>query len=63
MTARSYVGEDILPPGEHEAIWAVQERLDFPGSVSGLPRGAPARERMRRQSAWLAAHREDREVQ
>ena len=52
----------ILPPGEHDAIWAVQEGLDFPGTVYGLPRDAPARERMERQAAWFAAHREDREV-
>jgi gamma-carbonic anhydrase len=52
----------VLPPGEHDAIWAVQEGLDFPGTVYGLPRDAPARERMERQAAWFAAHREDREV-
>jgi gamma-carbonic anhydrase len=50
----------ILPPGEHDAIWAVQEGLDFPGTVYGLPRDAPARERMERQAAWFAAHRDDR---
>jgi gamma-carbonic anhydrase len=52
----------VLPPGEHDAIWAVQEGLDFPGTVYGLPREAPARERMERQAAWFAAHRDDREV-
>ena len=52
----------ILPPGEHDAIWAVQEGLDFPRTVYGLPRDAPARERMERQAAWFAAHRDDREV-
>ena len=41
----------ILPPGEHEQIWAVQEGLDFPGTVYGLPRDAPATERMTRQAA------------
>jgi gamma-carbonic anhydrase len=51
----------ILPPGEHDAIWSVQEGLDFPGTVYGLPREAPARERMERQAAWFAAHRDDRE--
>jgi gamma-carbonic anhydrase len=56
------VGEEILPPGEHDAIWAIQERLDFPGTVYGLPRDAPARERMSRQAAWFAAHRDDRPV-
>lgn len=49
----------ILPPGEHEQIWAVQEGLDFPGTVYGLPRDAPATERMTRQAAWLGAHRDD----
>ena len=49
----------ILPPGEHEQIWAVQEGLDFPGTVYGLPRDAPATERMSRQAAWFGAHRDD----
>ena len=49
----------ILPPGEHEQIWAVQEGLDFPGTVYGLPRDAPAAERMTRQAAWFGAHRDD----
>jgi gamma-carbonic anhydrase len=52
----------ILPPGEHDAIWSVQEGLDFPGTVYGLPREAPARERMSRQATWFAAHRDDRIV-
>jgi carbonic anhydrase/acetyltransferase-like protein (isoleucine patch superfamily) len=54
------VGDQVLPPGEHDAIWAVQEGLDFPGTVYGLPRSAGARERMERQAAWFAAHRDDR---
>jgi carbonic anhydrase/acetyltransferase-like protein (isoleucine patch superfamily) len=49
----------IFPPSEHDAIWAVQEGLDFPGTVYGLPRSAGARERMERQAAWFAAHRDD----
>jgi len=52
----------ILPPGAHDEIWAVQEGLDFPGTVYGLPRDASARERMERQSAWFGAHRDDAEV-
>jgi carbonic anhydrase/acetyltransferase-like protein (isoleucine patch superfamily) len=52
-------GDRILPPDEHEAIWAVQEGLDFPGTVYGLARDAPARERMERQTAWFGAHRDD----
>jgi carbonic anhydrase/acetyltransferase-like protein (isoleucine patch superfamily) len=50
----------VLPPGAHEEIWAVQEGLDFPGTVYGLGRDAPARERMQRQAAWFAAHSGDR---
>ena len=52
----------VLPPGEHDAIWAVQEGLDFPGTVYGLSRDASARERMERQAAWFGAHRDDAEV-
>ena len=54
------VGEEILPPGAHDEIWAIQEGLDLPGTVYGLPRDASARERMARQAAWFAAHRDDR---
>jgi gamma-carbonic anhydrase len=49
----------VLPPERHEEIWAVQHRLDFPQTVYGLPRSASARERMTRQTAWFAAHRDD----
>src|SRR5919201_3134014 len=30
----------ILPPGDHDGIWEIQEGLDFPGPVYGLPRSA-----------------------
>lgn len=56
------VGGRILPPEAHDEIWAVQEGLDFPGTVYGLARGAPARERMEKQAAWFASHRDDRVV-
>ena len=49
----------VLPPDRHDEIWAIQEGLDFPGTVYGLARSAPARERMERQAAWFAAHRAD----
>jgi hypothetical protein len=51
---------EILPPGGHERIWAIQEPLDFPGTVYGVARGTPATERMSRQAAWYAAHLDDR---
>src|SRR3954453_6879831 len=54
------VGDKILPPDQHDEIWAVQEGLDFPGTVYGPSRDAPARERMERQAAWFGAHSDDR---
>ena len=54
------VGEEMFPPERHEEIWALQQRLDFPGTVYGLARDAPARERMARQAAWFGSHRDDR---
>jgi carbonic anhydrase/acetyltransferase-like protein (isoleucine patch superfamily) len=53
---------EILPPGGHERIWAIQEPLDFPDTVYGVARGTPATERMSRQAAWYAAHLDDRPV-
>jgi gamma-carbonic anhydrase len=50
----------ILPPGAHDEIWEIQRDLDFPGTVYGVSRDAPARERMARQVAWFGSHREDR---
>lgn len=52
----------VFPPGEHEKIWAIQETLDFPGTVYGIARGTPATERMSRQSAWYASHLSDRRL-
>lgn len=53
----------ILPPNEHQHIWAVQEALDFPGTVFGLKR-APAGETIMpemtgRYTAALAKHQHD----
>ncbi|WP_448810104.1 gamma carbonic anhydrase family protein [Agromyces bauzanensis] len=50
----------ILPPDRHEEIWAVQRGLDFPGTVYGVDRSAGMDEIMRRQSAFYAAHDDDR---
>ena len=52
----------VLPPDRHDDIWAVQEGLDFPGTVYGVGRGTSARERMERQSDWFGAHLDDREL-
>lgn len=32
---------EILPPDRHEAIWALQKPLDFPGFVYGFDRNTP----------------------
>ena len=50
----------VFPPGQREQIWAIQESLDFPGTVYGVARGTPATERMSRQAAWFASHLDDR---
>jgi carbonic anhydrase/acetyltransferase-like protein (isoleucine patch superfamily) len=50
----------LFSPDRHEQLWAVQETLDFPGTVYGLSRDATARDRMIHQSRWFGAHRDDR---
>jgi gamma-carbonic anhydrase len=40
----------LFSPDRHDELWAVQESLDFPGTVYGVPRGTSMREIMRRQS-------------
>jgi gamma-carbonic anhydrase len=52
----------VLPPDEHDEIWKIQEGLDFPQTLYGVPRGTPARELMQKQADWFAAHRDDRVV-
>jgi carbonic anhydrase/acetyltransferase-like protein (isoleucine patch superfamily) len=52
----------LFSPDRHDDLWKVQEPLDFPGTVYGLPRDATARERMTRQSAWFGEHQHDRTV-
>jgi gamma-carbonic anhydrase len=51
---------ELLPPDRVEEIRAQLEELDFFTTVYGVPRGAGATERMRRQVSWFGAHRDDR---
>jgi carbonic anhydrase/acetyltransferase-like protein (isoleucine patch superfamily) len=44
----------LFSPDRHEELWSVQEPLDFPGTVYGVPRGTSMREIMRRQCAAYA---------
>src|SRR5262249_38128264 len=54
---------EILPPGEHDRIWSIQEGLDFPGTVFGLTRPPGGQSLMpeltRRYARALGAHRGD----
>jgi carbonic anhydrase/acetyltransferase-like protein (isoleucine patch superfamily) len=55
---------EILSPGEHEQIWAVQKPLNFPRTVFGLERAPDGTTNMpeltRRYSKYLGEHRDDR---
>ncbi len=54
----------VLPPDQHDAIWAIQKPLDFPGYVSGVarpPEGSTNMEEItKRRSELLGKHARDR---
>lgn len=54
----------ILPPGDHDRIWAIQQKLDFPGTVLGVPRAPVGKthmpEAMARYSELFGRHVNDR---
>jgi carbonic anhydrase/acetyltransferase-like protein (isoleucine patch superfamily) len=53
----------ILPPDQHDRIWAAQKPLDFPRFVYGVERAPDGQSRMpeitNRRSAALGRHRDD----
>ncbi|MFD5339025.1 hypothetical protein [Streptomyces hawaiiensis] len=51
------IGDAVLV-GPHE-LWQIQEALDFPGTVYGIPRGTSMREVMALQAGFYGAHRDD----
>jgi carbonic anhydrase/acetyltransferase-like protein (isoleucine patch superfamily) len=55
---------EVLPPNEHDKIWAIQDGLNFPKEVFGLERAATGETIMpevaRRYTRALSAHREDK---
>lgn len=57
---------EVLPPGEHERIWSIQQELDFPGTVYGVERAGAGTTAMpeitRRLSELYGSFRDDREV-
>jgi carbonic anhydrase/acetyltransferase-like protein (isoleucine patch superfamily) len=52
----------IFPPKDHDAIWAIQEELDFTQTVFGLNRTATMSEIAGLYTRGLAAHLGDRVV-
>jgi carbonic anhydrase/acetyltransferase-like protein (isoleucine patch superfamily) len=52
---------ELFSPERHEELWAVQEPMDFPGTVFGLSRDEATMERVaRRYSESFGRHRGDR---
>ena len=55
---------ELFSPDRHEDIWAIQESLDFPGTVFGLGRPGPGETIMpevtRRYAELFGRHRDDR---
>jgi carbonic anhydrase/acetyltransferase-like protein (isoleucine patch superfamily) len=52
---------ELLSPDRHDEIWAIQEQLDFPGTVFGLDRDEATMERITERYAELfGRHRADR---
>jgi carbonic anhydrase/acetyltransferase-like protein (isoleucine patch superfamily) len=50
----------VLPPGEHDRIWAIQKPLNFPLCVYGLERSEATMEKITRQlSEALGSHFSD----
>jgi carbonic anhydrase/acetyltransferase-like protein (isoleucine patch superfamily) len=49
----------VLGPDRHEEIWAIQRELDFPGTVLGSERGAPAAQAAGRYADLFGRHRDD----
>jgi gamma-carbonic anhydrase len=51
---------EFFSPDRHDELWAVQQTLNFPGTVYGVPRGTSMRDIMRRQADAYGHHRDDR---
>lgn len=55
----------VLPPGDHDAIWDIQQQLDFLGTVAGVDRNAlvpgqsPMAALISRYTALYGRHRDD----
>jgi carbonic anhydrase/acetyltransferase-like protein (isoleucine patch superfamily) len=54
---------EIRPPSEHDEIWEIQRKLDFPGTVWGTDRSVPHSENTKRFAHKLLQHKRDRLVE
>lgn len=53
----------LLPPNEHEKIWAAQKPLNFPLTAYGFDRSEATMEKItRRMAEWLRPHEDGDEV-
>ena len=52
----------LFSPDRHEELWEIQQTLDFPGTVYGVPRGTPMRDIMSRQSSYFGSHQADTQL-
>ncbi|MEU4390768.1 gamma carbonic anhydrase family protein [Kribbella sp. NPDC023855] len=52
----------LFSPDRHEELWEIQQTLDFPTTVYGVPRGTPMRDIMSRQSKYYGAHQQDTQL-
>jgi gamma-carbonic anhydrase len=52
---------ELFPPDQHDELWPVQRRMDFPRTVFGLSREEATMEKVaRRYAEQFGRHREDR---
>src|SRR5919112_2215154 len=49
----------LFSPDRHEELWQIQQTLNFPTTVYGVPRGTPMRDIMSRQSKYYGTHQHD----
>ena len=53
----------VFSPDRHDEIWAIQQTLNFVGTVYGITPETSMRELMRQQSEYYGTHREDRAIE